>query len=245
MTATTTGHTPDWRVTTTTAARRLAAITAAGALLGLLVGGVGGRLAMLVLARLNPRATGVTSDDGFSIGQFTLTGSLNLLLVGVLFGVLGAAIYAVLRPLMIGPRWFQVLSIGAGPAVVAGEMLVHVDGVDFTLLEPAWLAIAFFVLIPGVYSALLTVLAERWLALDGFFAHGPLPLVLLPLLAFGPLAPLLGVLAVAWLLVELVRRRSGGRVPDATAVAWSARAALALLFGSSLVKLVEEIRVLA
>ena len=41
------------------AARRLAAITLAGALLGVLVGGVGGRLAMLLLARLNPEATGV------------------------------------------------------------------------------------------------------------------------------------------------------------------------------------------
>ena len=40
-------------------------VTWAGALLGLLVGGVGSRLAMLLLARLNPEATGVISDDGF------------------------------------------------------------------------------------------------------------------------------------------------------------------------------------
>ena len=54
-----------WRNSAERALRRLSAITLAGALLGLLVGGVGGRLAMMLLARLNPDATGVTSDDGF------------------------------------------------------------------------------------------------------------------------------------------------------------------------------------
>ncbi len=145
---------------------------------------------------------------------------------------------------MIGPRWFQVLSIGAGPAVVVGDQLVHVDGVDFTVLEPVWLAIAMFVLIPGVYAALLTVLAERWSAPDRFFLRGPLPLALAPLLAFGPLAPLLGVLAVAWLLVELVRRRFRGVVPGAAAVAWSGRAALTVVFGLALFQLVRETLVL-
>jgi len=137
-----------------------------------------------------------------------------------------------------------VLSISAGPAVVVGEQLVHVDGVDFTLLEPAWLAIALFMLIPGVYCALLTVLAERWLAPDGFFAHGPLPLVLAPLLAIGPLAPLLVVIAVGWLLLELVRRRCRGVVPGTTALAWFGRAALAVLFGFALVRLVQEALIL-
>jgi hypothetical protein len=228
-----------WRVSTTHAARSLAAIAAAGALLGLLVGGVGGRLAMMV--RMNPRATGVTSDDGFSIGQLTLAGSLNLLLVGALLGALGAAVYAVLRALMIGPRWFKVVSISVGPAIVVGEQLVHVNGVDFTFLQPAWLAIVMFVLIPGVYAALLTVVAERWMAPDHFFARGPLPLALAPLLVFLPVAPLLAAIAVGWFLLELARRRSPhGAVPGATAVAWAARVALAAVFCFALVSLVEE-----
>src|SRR5262245_45478307 len=69
------------------AARRMGALTAVGALLGLVVGGIGGRLAMMLLARLNPEATGVTSDDGFTIGQFTLSDTLNLLLIATLLGV--------------------------------------------------------------------------------------------------------------------------------------------------------------
>jgi hypothetical protein len=50
--------------------------------------------------------------------------------------MLGAAFYAVAPRLMIGPRWFRVLSISIGPAVVVGEMLVHTDGVDFVVLDP-------------------------------------------------------------------------------------------------------------
>lgn len=79
-----------WRSTTERAARRLAAITAVGGLLGLLVGGVGGRLATMLLARLNPSVTGVTSDDGFRIGQFTTADTITLLLIGSEFGVVGA-----------------------------------------------------------------------------------------------------------------------------------------------------------
>lgn len=140
---------------------RLVVIVIVGALLGLLVGGVGGRLAMMLLARLSPEATGVTSDDGFVMGQFTASGTLNLLAAGTFLGAIGGVIYALLRGLMIGPRWFQVLSVGGGPAVVVGSMLVQTDGVDFRLLQPTWLAIALFVAIPGVFAALLTLVSER------------------------------------------------------------------------------------
>lgn len=91
-----------WRGSAESAARRLAALTAVGALLGLLVGGVGGRLAMMLLARLNPGAIGATSDDGFRIGQFTVAPTLGLLLLGTGLGVVGAGVYTVVRGLLLG-----------------------------------------------------------------------------------------------------------------------------------------------
>lgn len=166
-----------WSESAKQAVRTLAPITVAGALLGVLVGGIGGRLAMRLLAAVNPDATGRTSDDGFTIGQFTMSETGGLLLTGWLLGMIGAAFYAVLRGLMIGPRWFQVLSISVGPAVVVGAIIVHVDGVDFALLEPLWLAVGLFIAIPLVYSALLTLLAEHWIGSDGWFARAPLPWV--------------------------------------------------------------------
>lgn len=228
-----------WSLAITGALRRLSAVTWAGALAGLLVGGVGSRLAMMLLARLNPRATGMTSDDGFVIGHLT-PDSLNLLFVTTLLGVFGGGVYLVLRGLMVGPRWFQVLSISLGPAVVVGSSLVHVDGVDFTL-DPVWLAIAMFVAIPGAYAALLTVLAERWLAPGGRFLDSPLRVACLPLLLWAPILPFLGALLLGLLLFESVRRTAKGRaVLGHPAGPWLVRGALAVLFTVSLVDLARD-----
>jgi hypothetical protein len=229
----------DWNVTARHALRRLSAVTWAGALLGLLVGGVGGRLAMMLLARLNPEATGMTSDDGFTIGHLSPL-TLNLLVTATLLGVFGGGIYFVLRGLMIGPRWFQVLSISVGSAVVVGSVLVHVDGVDFTL-EPAWLAIALFVVIPGAYAALLTVVAERWLHPGGRFMTSSFWLAVSPLLLWTPILPLLGALLIGLLVFAWVRRTPRGEVVlSQPAWPWLVRGGLAVLFTVSLVDLARD-----
>ena len=190
---------------------RLVVIVLAGAVLGLLVGGVGGRLAMMLLAVLNPEATGVTSDDGFVMGQFTASGTLNLLVAGTILGAIGGVFYALLRDLMIGPRWFQVLSVGGGPAVVVGSMLVHTDGVDFRLLQPAWLAIGLFVAIPGVYAAVLTLVAERLLRAVGLLSMPPVG-----------------------------GRGNGATAKALSAVQWAARLGLAMVFAAGLLDLAKD-----
>jgi hypothetical protein len=244
MTASATVSERTWRETTATAARRVSAVTAAGGLLGLIVGGAGGRLAMFALARLNPEVKGLQSDDDFTMGQFT-TATLNLLFVTTLIGVVGGAVYLLLRGLMIGPRWFQVLSVSLGPAVVVGAQIVHTDGIDFTL-DPGLLAVAMFVLIPGVYAALLTVLAERWLRDDAFFATAPTGVALLPLLLWVPIAPLLLLLGAVLAAYELVRRSPRGRAVVARPV-WRqlARALLAVIFTVSLVGLLQDATTIA
>lgn len=234
-----------WRAATVVAGRRLAAITAAGALAGLLVGGVGGRLAMLLLAVLNDRATGLVSDDGFEIGRFTLAGTLNLLAVGAGLGVLGAGIYALLRGLRLGPRWFQVVSLSVGPGVVVGAMLVHVEGVDFTFLRPLWLAVSLFVLIPGLYGAALTLLAERWVRDDGWFARGHAAAVAPVLLLWAPLFPFLAGLVAGWAVLEAARRRGWLPTRVRTVAPWALRAALTVLFALSLVDLWSDVGRLA
>jgi len=146
----------------TAAAGRFALTVLAGLGLGVVVGGVVGRLAMYLLARLNPEATGLTSDDGFVMGRFTLSGSLNLLLTGAILGVVGGVVYAGARHLTFGPRWWQVLSVALGAGLPVGALIVHTDGVDFTILEPVWLTVALFVLIPAAYGVLLMLVVERF-----------------------------------------------------------------------------------
>src|SRR5215211_3488725 len=93
-----------WREQLTSWVRTFGATTATGAVLGLLVGGIGGRLAMSLLVLTSERSVrGLESDDGFIIGQFTLA-TLNLLVTATFFGVIGAFVYLAVRPSMLGPR---------------------------------------------------------------------------------------------------------------------------------------------
>ncbi|QIK76734.1 hypothetical protein [Nocardioides piscis] len=134
----------------------------ASILAGLICVGIVSRLAMLLLARLNPMADGVVSDDGFVMGQFTVSGSLNLFLLGgTLIAVVGALTYFVVRPLLFGPVWFQWFSLSLPPGVVAGAVAVHTGGVDFQLLEPLWLAVSLFVAVPALFGPMVHALMLR------------------------------------------------------------------------------------
>ena len=62
---------------------QLRVVTVAGIACGVVVVGLGSRLAMLMLRLTSPqRVRGVTSDDGFEIGRVTLGGTYNLMIVG-------------------------------------------------------------------------------------------------------------------------------------------------------------------
>jgi len=161
--------------------RRIGIGALMGAVSGLVVGGIGGRLFMFVLAQLNPDATGARSDDGFEMGRFTASGTTNLLLVTTIIGVVGGLAFLALRGLRFGPTWFRVLSMPVGGTVVVGSTLVHSDGVDFTLLEPAWLAVTMTLAVPFLYTLLLAWLVDRRLGDEAGMWRAMPPVV--PLLA--------------------------------------------------------------
>lgn len=133
---------------------------AAGAWAGLLVGGVGGRLAMFVLRLTSPNyVRGVTSDDGFEIGRFSTDTVFLLAFTAIAGASVGMGYVAVRRAI---PGAWRVLSWTLIGATVGGSLILHADGVDFTLLEPGWLAVAMFVAIPAAGAALMAVWVERW-----------------------------------------------------------------------------------
>jgi hypothetical protein len=135
---------------------------AAGALAGAIVGGLGGRLVMLILRLTSdPIVIGVTSDDGFEIGRVTLGGTIGLVGGLAALGAANGALYTVLRG-SIPPRLRAALwALFAG--AVGGSQFVHADGVDFTLLEPLWLAVVAFVVLPGLAALVVVLLVERWI----------------------------------------------------------------------------------
>ncbi|MCW2713247.1 MAG: hypothetical protein JWN88_294 [Frankiales bacterium] len=132
--------------------------------------------------------------------------------------------------------------------VVVGEILVHTDGVDFRLLQPAALAIVLFVLIPGIYAAVLTLLSERWLREDSWFLRTSWATAAAPLLTWlvvFPLLPALAAVLVLWLVQDAVRQTTPGRaVLSWRGWPWAARALLLVVFLVSSTRLVGDVTVL-
>ena len=165
----------------------LRVLVPAGVLVGVLVGGVGSRLAMLVLRLTSPdRVIGVESDDGFEIGVVTLQ-SFNLVFLGAGVGIIGAGLFLLVRPWLIGPGWFRHLTTALGCGAVVGSILINPHGVDFSVLEPTWLAATLFVAIPTLFGALIgpaLALAERpgsWLTTSRWRWALMLPVLWFPL----------------------------------------------------------------
>ena len=140
---------------------------------GALLVGLGSRVAMFILRITSPDSVrGVQSDDDFTIGRFTLAGTYNLLLLGAAVGIIGAAVYMMVRPWLIGPMWFRRLTTGLAAAAVAGSMLVHADGIDFKILKPTWLAIGLFVALPFLFGALIGASVDAVQRPDSWTARG-------------------------------------------------------------------------
>lgn len=235
------GVRPDWRGAGLSVLRTFGTISLVGAVTGAVVVGVLARLGMRLLAQLNPAATGITSDDGFEIGEVTLQGSLQLVAAGAQFGLLGALFYFVLRGLMTGPGWFRLASVSLGPAVVVGALVVGNEGVDFRVLHPVLLAAAIFIAVPAVYVVVLSRASERLLA------GSPLPagVVALGLVAWVSLLPIVPVVVVTLAVaVVLLGTHPGRRLGASSVLRWSLRGLLALVFVLAVLDLVRDLAAL-
>ena len=114
---------------------------------------------MLLLRITSPDfVVGMTSDDGFEIGVVTFD-TLQLMLAMAMLGGMNGILYAALRGSI--PRRLRLPLWALFAAAFGGATIVHEDGVDFTVLEPAALAVALFVALPAAAAMLVVVLVER------------------------------------------------------------------------------------
>lgn len=194
---------PGTRLTPDLVCRQAAAAGCAAAIAGTLVGGVMGRLAMSLLASQNPEDAGVLTDDGFSIGEVTVRGIVQLLGASTSMAMVGAAAYMMVRPLLFGTRAVRVLVASYGFGVTAAALLIHPGGPDFSLLEPLWLPVVLFVALPVTLVAVFATLVEHWLEHDSWFLTAPRRRVL-PLLAIGLAGGVALVIVVPVFLTALV-----------------------------------------
>jgi hypothetical protein len=235
------------RLSNETYVRQIAAIGCAAAISGLLVGGVGGRLAMRYLAATNEEDSGAITDDGFVVGDITLGGTIQLLATSTQLALVGAALFILIRPLLLGPIWFRALTVATGTGVVLGAIVAH-PGVDFEALDPPLLAISLFVALPFAAAGVFCVLAYRWLRDDSWFAHGSFRWVAATSTVW-LLAGIGLILAVPLMLIGLAVHRAD-RDPEDPAVShairrWLGRSALMIVFGIAFVNLLTDITTLA
>lgn len=190
-----------WRADVRAVASWVTLGAAAGGIGGLLVGGIGGRLAMLLLRFTSDHSIrGLESDDGFTMGRFDLTSTLNLLIVTTVLGSIVGLIVVAGRPFF--PKAGMPFAWAAAGALTGGALLIHGDGVDFTRLEPHWLAVALFVAVPalgaGLIAALVELLRPYWTKNRPLTAAASLALV--PSIVALPVAVAALIVGAAWFL---------------------------------------------
>jgi len=152
---------------------RMRVVIVAGVATGVVVVGLGSRIAMFLLRITSPeRVNGLQSDDDFTIGQVTLAGTYNLIFLGGITGLIGFAVYRCVSPWLIGPHWFRRLTIALGSGAVVGAMLVHSDGIDFTVLKPTWFAIGLFVALPALFAVAMVAAVDSVSRPDSWTRRG-------------------------------------------------------------------------
>jgi hypothetical protein len=138
----------------------------AGLVAGIIVGGAGARLFMRIAGgAAGEQARGATTEAGFTVGEITVGGTLELVVfVGIFAGIVGASLYVLFRPWLAwaGP-WrgtaFGVVLFALGSAT---SDVLNPDNVDFAILGNEFLVVATaFALFIG-FGALIDA-AFRWL----------------------------------------------------------------------------------
>jgi hypothetical protein len=191
---------------------------------GILAAGAGGRLVMRLLAvTAGPDAQGRITEADQVVGRITADGTLGFVVFnGLPIGLLTAVLYLLLR------RWLPAgrtggLTLGVLLLLVTGTRVdpLRANNADFSLVSPAWLAVAAFVALGLLHGMVVAALAGRYSRALPLLtrqprvlaAYSPLLLfvLLFPLLALIPVVVLVGLVAVLVSRIPLVLAAWRGR----------------------------------
>ncbi len=179
----------------------------AGAIVGVVIAGLGGRIVMRLAAIVVPEAAGNLTENGNRVGEITLSGSLGLILAGGLFfGLAGGTVWAVVSPWIPGSGVRRATIAAPIAVALTGSGLIQGDNPDFGVLQHNGLVVALLlalVAIAGFSIALVDGWLQRRLPLptadartDALYAVLTLAggLLILPIVVMSYLAaqPLLG-----------------------------------------------------
>ena len=134
----------------------------AGIVAGVVVGGVGGRIAMRVTGFVSGQAVlGVTTSNGNRVGDITVGGTIGVLLVGALLGVLGGVLYAPVEPWFRRFRPWHGVAFGLFLLVAAGIAVLDPANSDFPRFGSAPLNVAMFGALFLLFGPLIAWVFDR------------------------------------------------------------------------------------
>jgi hypothetical protein len=132
----------------------------AGAIAGGLVAGIGGRVVMRLAALAVPSAVGLPTENGNTIGEITLAGSVALVFLGVFFGLVVGAVWVALAPWIPGRGLGRALVTAPIAVAVGGVGLVDGGNVDFIVLRNDALVVAMLLVLVGLIGAAVSLVDD-------------------------------------------------------------------------------------
>ena len=168
---------PDLKEAVASAAR----YTVAGAAAGFIGIGVIGLRGTMRLVMITSGGAGRFTENGSRAGDFTLEGTLFLVVAGTVLGAMIAFLYGAIRSALPKRIWLRALLTAP---LLARLVMLDPDNVDFIRFGPAWVAVAGFTFGCFVYilthEVVLRWLESRWrLPLWANFAIAVPPVALL------------------------------------------------------------------
>ncbi|MDH3308170.1 MAG: hypothetical protein OEO77_11710 [Acidimicrobiia bacterium] len=133
----------------------------AGVVAGIVAAGIGGRAVMRLSFLIDPGTEGLRTENGFRIGQFTASGTIELIIFGGLFsGLVVGVVWVIVRdflPVRGRVGWAALAAVAIG-----GFNLIETDNPDFDILDPVWAHVLILLGLIALIGA-LTALTDRWL----------------------------------------------------------------------------------
>ena len=133
-----------------------------GAIVGIVVGGIGARVVMRVVAILHPDAVGALTENGNRIGDITMGGTLFLVLFGLISCALAGVLWVIVSPWIPGQTGVRAL-LTAGIAIATGTPLLIIGrNPDFVILDHDPGVVALLVALVGLIGLSIALL-DSWL----------------------------------------------------------------------------------
>ena len=170
----------------------------AGAIAGILIGGLGGRLAMRILAATSgDDVQGAITDAEERVGDITVGGTVGFVIfVGIFGGIVGGVVFVALRRWLPQRAWMAGLAIGLLLLFFARLDPLDPESIDLEILTPDLLAVALFLTLFPLYGMTMASLVSRFERSYPELSRRPRAIA-----AYLPLAPTLLVPPVALALV--------------------------------------------